>query len=412
MDSFLRKEGSEGVYDSAGSFTIDSRLAREKRAKYALAQPGEWALKVIQAGIGAGAKQVKITAGKNRVEIDFADSIRYIDTPNPNGWSVRTEPMWLESHLHAVLTAPGLPEGPGWLQDLSTGLFSIPDDPGVRVKLAVTGARTDFVRVSHAWEREKKNRILDHTLVEVSGLSSEQVAAVHLVVSRRAGGSPVPLVLDGRGFDNLRLHAPGLSDLNRVIVAGGALPLNELGPFVVSPRTFSPPLKSIRSELRTHLDFAWDRQPHEPAGSGCWLLSLDLGKIPRKFPCEIAWYRYGVEMKRSTFNSGTGRASLYFLINADFLPTDLTGLRLKEGTEFSQARARVLECLAAGLALPQTIRVSQETRERTGTFMELISGVFPSFVELPIRDWRAIEKEIAEDLVKLSHTPLGESISE
>ena len=57
----------DGQLDSQGQFTLALAQAREKLAKFLLKSPQDYLLKLIQAGVAAGAQRLELKTGANRV---------------------------------------------------------------------------------------------------------------------------------------------------------------------------------------------------------------------------------------------------------------------------------------------------------------------------------------------------------
>ena len=71
MDSFIDRELQESTLDSHGTFTVNSRLAIEKMAKFQLPTPTHWLLKIVQAAVRAQSDHIKISLGVESTRITF-----------------------------------------------------------------------------------------------------------------------------------------------------------------------------------------------------------------------------------------------------------------------------------------------------------------------------------------------------
>ena len=67
IECFLRGLAGEARLDSHGSFTLALAKAREKLARYLLSSPQDYLLKLIQAGVAAGAQRLELKTSTNRV---------------------------------------------------------------------------------------------------------------------------------------------------------------------------------------------------------------------------------------------------------------------------------------------------------------------------------------------------------
>ena len=68
IDAFLEDLTGEGRLDSAGSFTISAEQAKEKLSQYLLESTEEYLLKLIQAGVAAGASELQLHSSTTRVQ--------------------------------------------------------------------------------------------------------------------------------------------------------------------------------------------------------------------------------------------------------------------------------------------------------------------------------------------------------
>ncbi|MFA5508764.1 MAG: hypothetical protein WC314_05090 [Vulcanimicrobiota bacterium] len=69
VDDLLGRYRAEGEQDSSGSFTLDPKKALERLAKFQLPTPYHWILKVFQCLHLSGARNVRVDAGINKVDI-------------------------------------------------------------------------------------------------------------------------------------------------------------------------------------------------------------------------------------------------------------------------------------------------------------------------------------------------------
>lgn len=411
MDHFLEQEQGQGVYNSTGTFTVDAGRAREKRARYALAGTGEWALKVVQSAVSAGAPEITVRTSKSEVEFQFGTGQRIVSATQGTTTIFSFANLWKASEVESILRSPDLGEEI-WAQELALALCSIPETKGVEVRLSLAGAGHDYLRKGSKWLQVRQKHYDDRTGLEITGISQQEVAACQLELGRRATGMPVKFVLDGRRLSNLRYSSLAMPDVHQALVGGGALPQLGFGTFVVSPDTFEPPLKSIRAELCTHQDFGWDRQPWEQSGSGCWLVSVDVSQEARKKPSTLSWYRHGVEVRRETIILEGGRVKLCILLSADQLTADFSGLKLREDKAFEEARDGVLACLREGVEIPELVRISARTKDPSDDLSEILVGWFRRLTGRSGKDWDAIEGEIQKDLTRLdfSRVRRGETV--
>lgn len=69
VEDLLGRYRAAGEQDSSGSFTLDPKKAMERLAKFALPNPHDWVLKVIQSLHRSGASRIEVEAGINKVRV-------------------------------------------------------------------------------------------------------------------------------------------------------------------------------------------------------------------------------------------------------------------------------------------------------------------------------------------------------
>ena len=71
MEDLLRGLREEGVKDSSGQFTMTLEQATPKLRKFLLRNPWHYSLKLVQAGVAAGASTIRIASTSREFRIDF-----------------------------------------------------------------------------------------------------------------------------------------------------------------------------------------------------------------------------------------------------------------------------------------------------------------------------------------------------
>lgn len=71
LEALLKEQEAAGKLDSTSEFTIDSLRARHKLAKSQLPAQGLWLVKLVQAAVAAGAREIEVGFGKRVVEFAF-----------------------------------------------------------------------------------------------------------------------------------------------------------------------------------------------------------------------------------------------------------------------------------------------------------------------------------------------------
>ena len=197
LENFLSGQRADGGLDSVGEFTIALEKARKKLEKYQLADPSFYLLKIFQAAIRAGAKEVQIKLTRREVY------------------------LWFETEDRAFP-----------LQDTLTGLDNSLEVPESALRHLVLGVNATLVlepiRVSWSeWSPEQnsgfhiengelqvgelpqspikkfpaegRSGYVFHVLKKApSSMFKSASAEEHVAVSQRCGFAPAKVVLDGR----------------------------------------------------------------------------------------------------------------------------------------------------------------------------------------------------------------------
>ncbi len=106
LTRFVQDQLQSGTTVSTGTFSINPERAREKLRAFQLARPGSYLLKLIQAANLCGADQVRVTASRSTLEVEFDSTDEQLCSP--------------DTVLAALVQAHSLPESP--LRHLAVGL--------------------------------------------------------------------------------------------------------------------------------------------------------------------------------------------------------------------------------------------------------------------------------------------------
>lgn len=71
---YLDRLAHEGERDSQGTFSVDYVKALERLSKRLFADPTSWLIKLVQAAVASGARQVEIRSHRDRLEVHFKGS--------------------------------------------------------------------------------------------------------------------------------------------------------------------------------------------------------------------------------------------------------------------------------------------------------------------------------------------------
>lgn len=71
LEGFLATQEEMGEWDSRAGFTIAVEKAREAMARYAIASPGFYLLKLIQASVALGSSQISVRLFRKEVVLSF-----------------------------------------------------------------------------------------------------------------------------------------------------------------------------------------------------------------------------------------------------------------------------------------------------------------------------------------------------
>lgn len=377
FDEFLQHQRGEGRYDSEGRFTLATDQALAKMAGFQLPESELWAAKVIQALVAGGAKAIEVKVGRHQTDIRAPkvgwDRDRFLEEfahPEPS----RDRGL---NHLKQGLWSVGLGERRpfavacgGWSNTVfwsGQALVDMDRKAGPGFHLAVT--HLEAGQDSGWWESRRQIRELNLKLVSK--------------LRKTCYVCPVSLTVDGCRIDSLFL-APELGCPLALVWANGEIPEMGLPPgtgrILGEPRYLETEfglgsvyrnwLRSHRSAPRTSMAILLRSYVFQ---SGAY-------RRPKARRSETLWVCDGAVVAREPlFEIETlAHASLY--LNAEGLPTDLTGLVPRSGPE----RAQRLE-QAYALAAEAVSEVSLEFPKDSNLhrkFVGLMLGVPGALVTL------------------------------
>lgn len=211
IEDFLQGLTQEGEWDSAGRFGLSLEHAREKLALYTLRNPQDVLLKMVQAGVAAGARQIEFNSSVSRVAFKMRGC-----SLNPQELQHPFDPL-LDSKVHERSRA---------LRHLAVGIHTVVRQRATGITLSSwdgqQGARihwTSTGRVSGPWTPPDRSEPL--FMVEIRRTAGETLGAIREILDKfdilsmivgakaawdddqlflmeRAIWCPVPLMIRGR----------------------------------------------------------------------------------------------------------------------------------------------------------------------------------------------------------------------
>jgi hypothetical protein len=205
LNSILQQLAQEGRVESKGVFTIAAEKVRQKLATFQFQRSGQWILKVIQALVAAGAERIELRASHTRLLIDY---------------SCPKSP-WGEAELEVAFKSPDETAGRA-LKHLAQALWHVSFKDGLLWSFAaarsnrslcwtgqelVTAAASPLLEaqliVIHNEAPLQSPWWIDASLASLAG--PKWAANIAQELANYAYTCPVPLRLDGRRLDSLRL---------------------------------------------------------------------------------------------------------------------------------------------------------------------------------------------------------------
>ena len=328
IDSFLGELTREGSLDSAGTFTLSLEHAKKKLSQFLLASREEYLLKLVQAGVAAGAESMEMRSSGSRVAFTM--------------WGVAFPATDLK-HLLDHLLQPSAGPQQRALGHLAIAINSAVDTRATGISLATwdgqSGQKIGWNaagRSQQSWRPLRKNLPLVYLEVHRTPLesfgqfmhligqrdilsmlvgSSAGLDLDCLLVMERAIWCPVPLALNGRWLPKPNLPRRA-----------------ECGAPSWQPRTPQDP--GIRQFKPDSVTWPWTRSYLAP-GRAVYTRTGDQ---------QLMWIYDGVLVRTELLRwpLGWGVSSAYGC------STDLTGLSLVEDEVLQQKHQEILDH-AAGL---------------------------------------------------------------
>lgn len=322
IDSFLGELTREGSLDSTGTFTLSLEHAKRKLSQFLLASREEYLLKLVQAGVAAGAESMEMRSSGSRVAFTM--------------WGA----SFLAADLKHLLQPSGGPQQRA-LGHLAIAINSAVDTRATGISLATWDGKSGQKigwnaagRRHKSWRPLRKNLPLLHLEVQRTPLeslgqfmhligqrdilsmlvgSSAGLDPDSLLVMERAIWCPVPLALNGRW-----LPKPNLP------------PRAECGETLWRPRPPQDP--GIRRFKPGRVTWPWTCNFADP-GQGAYTRTGDH---------QLTWIYDGVLVRTELLRWPLG----WGVTSAHGCNIDLTGLSLVEDEALQLKRQDILDYTA------------------------------------------------------------------
>jgi hypothetical protein len=307
IEAYLSQQSDAGQRDSEGTFTISAERALDKLATHQLPRTSAWILKMVQAGVVAGASGMWVSHGVRSCEVRFKggefgrlDEIRaaWIE---PTPISHRAQ-----SHLAVALRAVAFARRRPVLivhNCVQQGLRSLFWDGTNLARIGPTENRL--------WRVVEPGEIVffisrsplrtDQTLKKVHGVADVTAAEVK-ELTNYAVCSPVPLWSDSR-----RVNHFGMEDVSMIrrSLAFSAQQGDD-GPSLGLPPSVT-----------------------ESCGLSKASLAWTLYHSAKREPSRVSWVKDGVVCEEETLHCQADSYQVRLFAPADDLETDLTALQLR-----------------------------------------------------------------------------------
>lgn len=420
MDELLSSARVDGQFDSEGSFTIASEAARGKLAAFQLPRPSAWVLKILQ-----GAQLL----GCSRMSISQATTI--------TTFALRlSEPPDLDM-LHASLLSLELNPKTG-LDHLAVGLRAVGFGDSRWFRVTLDEGNDQYVlswdgkevcrthtpgwwKFQHSRFRIEVDFPKNDPRVYFMGQSrmKGRAADEYLEVTRRGYTCAYPIFYDGRLISGLASVGSSHSSLKTVNLGLTWCPSESTEQSLSMPDEIcrnlsSPRIPFFRKE--TEFIHVWgDNNTRELGAFFTLKYSRERAKqetiyqdIPIPQSSALVWVRDGVICERWTVKDIKHPMSFELHLSANNLPTDISGLSLKDGPERQERVSEGVRYLKDSLP---ALELEINTVSRRGKFIGgaiglLAAAAFPFVMGL------SVPVIIGSTMVVLSGEPKEKSASE
>lgn len=312
IEQYLREYGSAGTKDSTGAFTIAADKALSKLAAFQLPRPAAWLLKMVQAGVAAGASSIAVSQSAKSSRIvyhggDFGGLKELVGLITDPHAMVTPTQQHLLIGLRAV--ALGRKRPVLLVEETADGhLSSAFWNHGSVSPLRVDG-RTLALPGRRRAEASLSIHVADTSLTAGNTLKREKgikrtVAEEYRELMTNAVVCPIPLTVDGRAVNHFGL---GDASFHRSPLVFGGVPAEEREPPSV-PLSASLVPEGVEQGNYRH----------------AWTIYL-LARDPRAN--ELCWVKDGVICHTERLHQRPAPFFVRLFLSAQDLETDLTGLQ-------------------------------------------------------------------------------------
>lgn len=370
IELFLQEQAQDGQQDSEGSFTVSGDRALKKLAEYQLPRTSAWILKMVQAGVAAGAESLRVQQTAKSTQIRYSacdlgnldELLGALTSPTPTVTRAQEHLLvGLRTAAFArsrpvLLTRRHPEEGSHTLFWNGTRFSAVQDARLVKDALRRPDRPELTIHVAGSPLGPDKN------LPRMKGLN-DTVASEFKELQSQAVTCPVPLHLDARRVDHF-----GLEDVSMqrgVLVFG-----------------YAPEAQGLTSELPLSGYCLRDTQQEPPPRVACAWTLYENSSSPEF--SKVCWVKDGVICQERHLDSHVDKVSMRLFLPADEFETDLTGLqlRLPETAEVQRRIGAAVRAACQGLKFDeqgqmQLEAVAAHTQRNPWSmaFLSVIGGV-------------------------------------
>lgn len=332
VDSFLQELSTEGRLDSAGKFTLSVDHAKEKLSEFLLESTEEYLLKLVQAGVAAGATALDLHSSTTRVRFcmhgvsldpaDLRQILNHLLQPSQSAQARTLRHLAIAVNTAVMTRATGMVLAT-WdgnrgehIEWKAEGRKARPWKlrPGAPSRVYFEVLRTGVEFFSNFIHLLSQRDILSMLVGSRAGLDPDR-----LLVMDRAIWSPVPIRLNGRWLPRPALGPP---EAQISSIFGPRSPMSQQR--WLSRDSANPGIRNFDPQA---IDWPWSRNYRTPSGG-----TVGIGTQPtfENVGSYVQWVFDGVLTQLVPLESARPRLFGWAVLPAYDCSTDVTGLRLIE----------------------------------------------------------------------------------
>lgn len=356
VEDYLQSASRLGQLDSEGSFTIAGEAAVGKLAAFQLPRQSAWVLKIVQAAVTSGASFLEIRQSRDVTTFRFDPSIEIdVDAIEKSLLAVEIEATPFVRHLCVGLRTVGFGDKRAFTLAASDGehrqLFGWNCHNLTKQTNREEEPTRPYLHLGVAFPEDNQGRVLGG-MMRAAGRATDE----YQEIVRYGQACPLKLTLDGRRLDTLM----GLPEkiMSCTSVPLGICTLSALqSPHPKLP--IPPGIDRVQTRWRPTDRFTDSRLFYFEGGQEqeapallrvCYHFHVDSHRSKyRSFqfhsvpqPSVAHWVKDGVICQSQTLSRTPSAASLDVFLSAEGLPTDISGLRLREVSEAPERLRLVL----------------------------------------------------------------------